>query len=137
MFNGCCTRHHDRVTPNIPQAPMSTVNKGEEETVGGNEGGESDNGSRERCDQKMGGKSMTSLVCSFAYFYISGFSNFMDEMAFIWVDKNRGGRENSGSCEAELTICFGNSKFEVSIEHSNPIPRSLELWAEAGNVTSA
>lgn len=51
---------------------------------------------------KTGRKSMTSLVCSIAYFHISGFSNFMDEMALIWVDKNRGGRENSGSCEAEL-----------------------------------
>lgn len=50
---------------------------------------------------------MTSLVCSFACFHISGFSNFMDEMAFIWMDKNRGARENSGSCEAEWTICFG------------------------------
>lgn len=79
---------------------------------------------------------MTSLVCSFAYFYIWGVSNFTNEMAFTQVDKNLEGRENSGSHGAELTICFRNSKPDLSIEHPNVIHRNLELWTEAGNVTS-
>lgn len=80
---------------------------------------------------------MTSLVCSFARFYIWDFSNSRNGMAFTQMDKNQGGREkNSGSHEAELTIGFGNSKLEVSIEHPNVVHRSLELWTEAGDMTS-